>query len=62
CRGGKPYRPEGTTAWDSGMLAPGESFSVVFDELGVFEYDSELGGGVIIVDLGGMAFLPMVRR
>ncbi|MBP7600715.1 MAG: carboxypeptidase regulatory-like domain-containing protein, partial [Thermoflexales bacterium] len=42
CRGGKPYRPEGTTAWDSGMLAPGESFSVVFDELGVFEYDSEL--------------------
>jgi hypothetical protein len=35
---------------------------VVFDELGVFEYDNEMGGGVIIVDLGGTAFLPMVRR
>jgi plastocyanin len=62
CRNGKPYRPELATAWDSGMLAPGESFSVVFDELGAFEYDSELGGGVIVVDLGGTAFLPTARR
>ena len=45
-----------------GMLAPGESFSVVFDDVGVFEYDDGLGGGVIVVDHGGTAFLPMVRR
>jgi len=62
CRGGNPYRPEVGTAWDSGMLAPGESFSVVFDDVGVFEYDDGLGGGVIVVDHGGTAFLPMVRR
>ena len=62
CRNGKPYGPEGTTAWDSGMLAPGESFSVAFDELGEFAYENGLGGGVIIVDLGGTAFLPMARR
>ena len=36
---GKPLRiPEGAKSWDSGYLMPQESFSVVFDIPGVYDY------------------------
>ncbi len=54
--------------WDSGTVLPGQSFSKVFDSLGVFSYHCDfhslfgMAGNITVIAPSNQIFMPFIGR